>query len=118
MFCAGSGSVWAQKKPLDHSVYDGWQSVRAVLLTPDGQLVSYEVAPQEGDCTLYFKNLASGAELTVERGTELKMAHDGSFGFFTVKAPFAETRQAKIDKKKPDEQPKDSVARIDLRTLK
>ena len=34
-----------------------------------------------------------------------------------MKAPFADTRQAKIDKKKPDEQPKDSVARIDLATL-
>ena len=118
ILCAGSGPLWAQKKPLDHSVYDGWQSVSAVLLSPDGQLLSYEVRPQEGDGTLYLQNLVSGAECVVERGADLKMARDGSFGFFTVKAPFAATRQAKIDKKKPDEQPKDSLARIDLRTLK
>ena len=114
---ATNGSAWAQKKPLDHDVYDGWQSVRSVMLTPDGDLVSYEVTPQEGDGTLYLKNLKTGAELAVERGTGLKWAQDAAWGLFTVKAPFAETRQAKIDKKKKDDQPKDSLAKVDLRTL-
>ena len=115
--CATGGSAWAQKKPLDHSVYDGWQSVRNVLLSPDGRLITYEVTPQEGDGTLYVRNLNTGAEMKVERGTGLKWAQDASWAFFTVKAPFAETRQAKIDKKKKDEQPKDSLARLDLRSL-
>lgn len=39
----------AQNKPLDHDVYDGWQSVTAVQLSPDGRLLSYEIRPQEGD---------------------------------------------------------------------
>ncbi len=117
VFFAGNGSLWAQKKPLDHDVYDGWQSVAAIQLSPDGRLLSYEVRPQEGDGTLYLKNLATGAELAVPRGTGLKWAQDASAGLFTVKAPFADTRQAKIDKKKPDEQPKDSVARVDLRSF-
>ncbi len=116
VFCA-AGSAWAQKKPLDHSVYDGWQSVRSVQLSPDGRLVSYEVAPQEGDGTLFVKDLQSGAELRVERGTALKWDRNATIGLFTVKAPFADTRQAKIDKKKKDDQPKDSLARVDLRSL-
>ena len=105
----------AAQKPLDHDVYDGWQSVGAVQLSPDGRLLSYEIRPQEGDGTLYIRNLATGAELAVERGTALKWAQD--LAVCTVKAPFADTRQAKIDKKKKEEQPKDSLARIDLRTL-
>ena len=117
LFCAAGGSAWAQKKALDHSVYDGWQSVRTIKISPDGQLLSYEVVPQEGDGTLYVKNLQSGAELAVARGTALKWAQDASYALFTVKAPFADTRQARIDKKKADEQPKDSVARLNLRTL-
>ena len=116
MLC-GTCPAWAQKKPLDHSVYDGWQSVRSVQLTPDGRLVSYEVNPQEGDGTLYIKNLQTGAEAVIARGTGLKWAQDARVGLFTLKAPFADVRQAKIDKKKKDEQPKDSVARIDLATL-
>ena len=109
-----SGSLWAQK-PLDHDVYDGWQSVRNVKLTPDGKLLSYEVAPQEGDCTLYVRNLTTGAEISVPRGTALKWT--GDVAVFTVKAPFADVRQAKIDKKKKEDQPQDSLARLDLRTL-
>jgi len=110
-------SLLAQNKPLDHDVYDGWQSVRNVKISPDGTLLAWEVAPQEGDGTLYLRNLSTGAEISVPRGTALKWAQDGAWGLFTVKAPFAETRQAKIDKKKKEEQPKDSLARIDLRSL-
>ena len=110
-------SLQAQDKPLDHNVYDGWQSVRSVQLTPDGQIVSYEVNPQEGDGTLYVRNLKTGAEAVIARGTGLKWAQDATVGVFTVKAPFADVRQAKIDKKKKDEQPKDSLARIDLKSL-
>lgn len=117
MICAAYGIAPAQKKPLDHSVYDGWQSVRAVRLSPDGQLLSYEIVPQEGDGTLYIKNLQSGAEVAIARGTSLTWARNASYGLFTVKAPFADTRQARIEKKKRDEHPKDSLAMIDLRTL-
>ncbi len=117
VLCCKTISLNAQNKPLDHSVYDGWQSVSALKLTPDGGMVSYEVVPQEGDGTLYVKNLKSGAELAVERGTGLKWAGDASWAVFTVKAPFDSTRQAKIDKKSRDDQPKDSLARLNLRTL-
>ena len=114
----GSGSfLGAQNKPLDHSVYDGWQSVSAVKLSADGGLLSYEVNPQEGDGTLFVRNLASGAQVSVERGSGLKWAQDASWAVFTVKAPFDSTRQAKIDKKGRDDQPKDSLARLNLRTL-
>ena len=116
--CCAAISVNAQNKPLDHSVYDGWQSVTAVKLSADGGLLSYEVVPQEGDGTLFVKNLGSGAELAVERGTGLKWAGDANWAVFTIKAPFDSTRQAKIDKKGKDDQPKDSLARLNLRTLK
>ena len=113
----GGSALLAQNKALDHDVYDGWQSVRNIKLSADGSLISYEVAPQEGDGTLYFRKLAGGAEVAVERGTALKWAQDASWGLFTVKAPFTESRQARIDKKKKEDQPKDSLAMIDLRTL-
>ena len=117
MLCSAI-SLKAQIKPLDHSVYDSWQSVTAVKLTPDGGILSYEVTPQEGDGTLFIKNLGTGAELAVERGTGIKWAGDATWAVFTVKAPFDSTRQAKIDKKGKDDQPKDSLAKVNLRTLK
>ncbi len=98
-------------------MYDGWQSVRTIKLSPDGSLLSYEIAPQEGDGTLYVRNLVTGAERAIERGTGLKWSQDASWALLTIKAPFEETRQARIDKKGRDDQPKDSLARLDLNTL-
>ena len=49
-------SAWAQKKPLDHTVYDSWQAVGTTLLSPIGSVLAYEVNPQEGDGTLTIRN--------------------------------------------------------------
>ena len=41
-----SGALWAQKKPLDHDVYDSWQAVSGTVLSPSGKVISYAVNPQ------------------------------------------------------------------------
>lgn len=43
--------TWAQKKPLDHTVYDQWQRIGDKLISPNGEWVVYTVEPQEGDGT-------------------------------------------------------------------
>ncbi|MBR4134632.1 MAG: hypothetical protein IKU04_08940, partial [Bacteroidales bacterium] len=115
-FIACTGA-FAQKKPLDHSVYDGWQSTSAMTLTDDGGILTYLVSPQEGDAELVVVNTATGRELHVERGGAASVSRDGRWAVFNIKAPFAATRQAKIDKKKADEMPKDSLGIIDLSTF-
>ena len=45
----------AQKKPLDHDVYDSWQAVSGTVLSPSGKVISYAVNPQEGDGTLFIR---------------------------------------------------------------
>lgn len=109
--------VSAQKKPLDHDVYDSWESVRTLAISGDGDVVVYLVSPQEGDGRLVFHRLSTGQETGIDRATGVRLPKDAGFAAFTVKAPFAETRQAKIDKKKSDEMPRDSVAYIDLKTF-
>ena len=112
--CAAS---FAQKKPLDHSVYDGWQSTSAMTLTDDGSVLTYLVSPQQGDAELVIVNTATGRELKVERGGAASVSRDGRWAVFNIKAPYAATRQAKIDKKKADEMPKDSLGIVDLTTF-
>ena len=41
--------VSAQKKPLDHSVYDSWQRIGERMISNDGKWVVYTIDPQEGD---------------------------------------------------------------------
>ena len=59
-------ALQAQKKPLDHSVFDSWQSVANPLISSSGQVVSYEVNPQEGDGTLYIRVLGKKQDRHIE----------------------------------------------------
>ena len=52
-------SAVAQKKPLDHSVYDSWQSVGQKLISNDGKWVAYTIDPQEGDNELVIQSTAA-----------------------------------------------------------
>ncbi|MBQ1936924.1 MAG: prolyl oligopeptidase family serine peptidase [Bacteroidales bacterium] len=115
--CFVVAELSAQKKPLDHDAYDSWQSVQSLSLSNDGKILAYSVNPQEGDGELIVRNLESGSELVIPRGTAFSMPEDASYAVCTIKAPFAQTRQAKIDKKKADQMPKDTLAYINLATL-
>ena len=114
---AAALSLQAQKKPLDHSVYDSWQSTANTILSSDGSVIAYEVNPQEGDGELTIKSFGKkGREITIPRGYSARISEDSRFAVCLVKPEFQKTRRAKIAKKKADDMPKDSLAVIDLVT--
>ncbi|MDR2148433.1 MAG: hypothetical protein LBE91_18475, partial [Tannerella sp.] len=57
LLAAFSASLLAQKKPLDHMVYDSWQSVSGVQVSNDGKFAVYNISPQDGDTVLIIKNI-------------------------------------------------------------
>ena len=109
-------TVNAQKKPLDHSVYDQWQSIKDVIISNDGTWLTYTIAPQEGDGQLIIQHLKNGQKIKIERGTQLQFTENSNFVIAKIKPTFNETRLAKIAKKKPEDMPKDSLVIIDLVT--
>jgi dipeptidyl aminopeptidase/acylaminoacyl peptidase len=68
----------AQKKPLDHSVYDGWQSVGEKLISNNGKWIVYTVTPQEGDAVLYVRSADNSYQVAVQLVTELKNIKGGN----------------------------------------
>ena len=66
--CALSLCVSAQKKPLDHSVYDGWQSIADRNLSNDGKFLTYSVNQQEGDGVLYIQSATGDYKKEIPRG--------------------------------------------------
>lgn len=106
--------IFAQKKPLDHSVYDNWQSVSGEKLSFDGNYVAYSITPQEGDANLFIKNLKTNYSFNSPRGMSLDFSFDNKFAAFLIKPLFKDTRQAKIKKKKADDLPKDSLGIVFL----
>lgn len=108
-------TVFAQKKkPLDHSVYDGWKSLAERMISNDGKFVVYTVNPQEGDGELVIQQAATQYKKVVPRGYSAVITDDSRYVIFKIKPFFQDTRQARIKKKKPDEMPKDTLAIIEL----
>ena len=105
---------FGQKKVLDHTVYDSWQSIREVVYQPQGKYISYVIAPQEGDAVLVINNRTINTEIKIQRGTQAVFSENGMFLVAKIKPLFADTRKAKIDKKKADDMPKDSLVIVNL----
>lgn len=102
------------KKPLDHSVYDGWKSLGERMISKNGRYIVYAVNPQEGDGELVIQNLATKYKKVIARAAGAVISDDSRFVYFKIKPFFQDTRQAKIKKKKPEEMPKDSLGIVEL----
>ncbi|MBO9155285.1 alpha/beta hydrolase family protein [Chitinophaga sp. GCM10012297] len=113
--CLIPASVSAQsKKPLDHTVYDGWQNIGVKTISNNGQWAAYTVTPQEGDATLVVRNLRDGRQVSIPRGSAPVITEDSRYVVFYIKPFFQDTRQARIKKKIPTDMPKDSLGILEL----
>lgn len=108
--------AFAQKKPLDHKVYDSWESIGVKQLSNNGQWVAFSILQQEGDASLYLNNLGGNTKLTLQRAGMLQFSADSKYAAFQIKPFFKDIRLEKIKKKKGDELSKDSLGFINLAT--
>lgn len=114
LFVVVSTVLIAQKKPLDHSVYDSWQSIGERMISNDGKWVVYTITPQEGDNELVIQSVDATYKKTVARGYNAVITEDSRYAVFKIKPFFKDTRDARIKKKRPDDMPKDSLAVVEL----
>ncbi len=105
---------FAQKKPLDHSVYDSWQHIGERMISNDGKWVVYTIDPQEGNNELVIQSSDAKYKRSVPRGYSAIITEDSRFVIFKIKPLYKDTREAKIKKKKADDMPKDSIGIIEL----
>lgn len=107
--------LFAQKKPLDHSVYDGWQSISERMISNDGKWVVYVVSPQEGDANLFIQSTGNiQNKRSIPRGYNAVITNDNRYVVFKIKPLYKETRDARIKKKKVEDLPKDSIGIVEL----
>lgn len=111
-------TITAQKKVLDHTVYDDWKSLTGVSISDDGQYGAAVVNAQEGDGYLLLRNLLNDRELKITRAYKFTFVPDQQHLVAQIKAPFAVTRQAKIKKVAAEKMPKDSLVIISLADFK
>lgn len=105
---------FAQKKPIDHSVYDSWQNISSAEISKDGKWIYYTISPQEGDTKLVLTNPNGKKIQEANRAANATFTSDSKYLTYIIKAPFKDTREAKIKKKKADDMPSDSLGILTL----
>ena len=98
------------KKPIDHSVYDGWKDLKNPAISNDGKLVAYEINPQKGDGVLHLYNNASEEDQTFQRGYKPAFGSNSNFLVYKIKVQYDTVRAKKLKKVKKEDLPKDSIA--------
>src|SRR5690606_11934649 len=89
----------AQKKPLDHDVYDGWQSIGERKISKNGNWILYSINLQEGDDTLVVQSTDNKTKKIIDRGFGAMFSENNQFVIFRIKPLYNEIREAKIKKK-------------------
>ncbi len=103
-----------QRRPLDHSVYDGWRRIEGQALSPDGRWVLYHLVPGDGDNELRVRAAAGPTEHIIARGQGAQFTADSRFVVFTIKPALAATRRARRERRRTEQMPKDSLGILDL----
>ncbi|MGV0977473.1 alpha/beta hydrolase family protein [Empedobacter falsenii] len=109
-------NVDAQKKPLDLTVFDEWQSIGMKELSNNGSWVAYQVNAQESDNTLNFFGLKTDKNLSFYRGEQSVFTADSKFAVFKIRPFYKDLKLVRIKKKKEHEIAKDSIGILNLAT--
>lgn len=109
-----AGILLAEKKPLGHDDFDKWEKVTNYEVSNNGEWAVFAVNPQEGDGLLTFCNTKNLKKINIDRGYKPSLTADSKYGIALIKAPYQETRSAKIAKKKDLELPQDSIVVVDF----
>lgn len=105
---------FAQKKVLDHSVYDGWQSIGNLQMSNNGKWVVYNINVQEGDNDLIIQSADQSIKRIIPRGYDAYITEDNKTVVFKIKPLYKDIREGRIKKKKATEMPKDSLGIYNL----
>jgi len=126
------------KRPLNHRDYDSWRTIQNPTLSPDGKFLAYALVPEEGDGELVVRDLTTGREFrencgrapagtasggeeaeapSAPRAIRIAFTHDGTYlvaGSFPTRS---EQEQAKKDRKRPEEMPRNGMILVNLAAL-
>ncbi len=98
-----------EKRKLSHDDYDKWENLTGVEISADGTRALYLLNPQRMDGSLFIRHLQNDEQVVVPRASRAAFSPGGDFTVFHINPPRDVVRQAKVEKKKSDQMPKDSL---------
>ncbi len=104
----------AQQRALDHDDVLQWNTIEDPSLSPDGDWLTFVLAPMEGDPALTLKAASGdGPPLTV-RGTDPTFTSDSRHLVYAVPAPESEVDALKREGQEGEDLPQDALAVADI----
>jgi dipeptidyl aminopeptidase/acylaminoacyl peptidase len=100
---------FSQKKLIDPSVYNTWKKIEGSTVSNNGEFITYEINPNQGDGWLYLYHVATEKTDSFPRGKDAKFSANSDYFVYKITPGFDTLRQCelqKIDKKK---WPKDTL---------
>ena len=113
-FLGGTLSIQAQKKVLDHSDYDIWNTIKSKALSNSGDHMLYTLERGEKDNFLKVKTQKGDLVLSYDRAENATFSEDSKSVFFKITAWKDSITELKRKKVKKDKMPKDTLAIYDL----
>ena len=98
-----------EKRPITHDDYDKWENISGVELSNDGTHLLFLQNPQRLDGKLYIRNLETEDVTMIPRGGRAAISAGNGFAVFHIEPQKDTVRQAKVEERKRDEMPKDSL---------
>ncbi len=104
------------KRPLDHTVYDQWNTIGSASLSNDGAWIMYSVRNGKGASTLFVRDAKSGKEYSVKNGVGGKFTDDSRFTIYRVSPDPELLKKLRKAKKPANEMPKPKLEMLELGT--
>ena len=99
----------SQKKVLDHTVFNEWRKIERSQISPNGNLVVYEINPHQGDGYLYIHNVSKNTTDSILRGKEAQISWLNDIVAFKITPGFDTLRNCELNKIDKKKWPKDSL---------
>ncbi|MBD0833513.1 S9 family peptidase [Aestuariibaculum sediminum] len=114
LFILISFSVIAQKKTLEFSDIQQWNSIKNEAISPNGAFVVYDLTQDNSDSHLHLTSNKGKTILDYFRATNGQFTYDSNFLTFTIKPLKDSIDDLRRQKVKKDKFPKDTLAIYNL----
>ena len=102
-------TAFSQKKVIDHTAYDGWNTLKSEKISNDGNVICYEIKPHKGDGFLYIYDVKSGDIDSIPRASRASFSGNSNFLAFKITPGYDTLRNCELEKVDKKKWPKDSM---------
>ncbi len=87
------------KKALKVDDYGRWRSIRSTAISDDGSWVTFSYRTPHSNDTLFVKNLLSGKEYEIPRGSQPQFSDDSRWAAYRISLTYKEIEKLRKDRK-------------------